>query len=992
MWRFIARGSVVNIGNDPLASFLAMGIGQAAPSFTAFQVAQGAAPRIYEVIDRKSPIDPLSDEGEMLPSMNGNITFENVNFNYRSREVEGGAPVLRGFNLHIPVGSTQALVGPSGCGKSSTLGLIERFYDVNEGRVLLDGADIRSFNVTWLRSKIGYVGQMPTLFRATIRENIALGAAVEFDAVHPDGSSAHVKHALRRVEVTDEEIIEAAKLANAHNFITKLPEGYNTMLGERGAMLSGGQKQRICIARAIVRNPKILLLDEATSALDAQSERLVQSALERAAAGRTTVVVAHRLSTIRNADKISVIKDGEIVESGSHNDLLQLPNGAYRQLIELQQVRAAQQAQHEDNTLDPDSIVLHGDGSHAAASKDHPSASKTGADSLQAEFADQGDDSDKEAEKKPFVDRGVFVRAFKLNRAEWLYISLGIVGAAMAGASWPLSAYTFSKVTNILGDPRNKSDVSFWALMYVAVGGGAMVGNALQLGMLGISGARLTRKMRGAAFRALLKQEMAFFDQKDNSTGALTTRLATEATLVKGITGDTLGSLAVTLSTIGVGMGVAFAGCWRLALVVLCTLPIMAVSGYFQMKMMTGFDAGSKKEFAGAGAVASEAVDNIRTISGLGVQDYFIDKYDSALIKPVANGKKASVVGGVAFGFSEAFMFGLWAIAFWVGAKFISQGQCDFLGVMMAVTGLLFAGITLGNVSIFMPDISAAQVAATKIFRLLDRESQIDPSDPSGGTLLNIRGDVSVQNAEFEYPSRPHVRVLRGLSMGVGAGKTLALVGESGCGKSTIVALLERFYDLREGTICLDDSALKELNLQNARSHMALVQQEPDLFNRTVGENIAYGLSKEDGTPVTQEQIVDAAKAANAHDFVSRLPQGYDTPVGERGSALSGGERQRVAIARSLVRQPRTLLLDEATSALDARSERVVQDALDEARLGRTTIIIAHRLSTIKDADLIGFVARGKIAELGTHGELMDRNGGYATLVRNQMMDSAQPL
>lgn len=969
-----------------------MGLGQAAPSFTAFQVAQGAAPRIYEVIDRVSPIDPLSDEGEILATVDGNISFQNVFFNYRSRQIEGGAPVLKNFNMDIPVGSTHALVGPSGCGKSSTLGLIERFYDASEGRVTLDGKDVRDLNVRWLRSNIGYVGQMPTLFRATIRQNIALGAAVEFDTVSPSKSTEHIKKVLRRLEVSDDEVIAAAKLANAHNFISKLPEGYDTMLGERGALLSGGQKQRICIARAIIRNPKMLLLDEATSALDAQSERIVQDALERAAAGRTTVIVAHRLSTIRHADKISVIKDGEIVETGSHDELLQLENGAYRQLIQLQQVKEARRAEVEGTHHDPDSIVIIKDAS-AGNSRDHASVSKTGGDSLEAGFVQIGNAADQEEEDQaPVVDRGVFARAFKLNRKEWLFILLGIIGAAMAGASWPLSALVFSKVTNLLGDPKSKNDISFWALMYVAVGAGALVGNSLQLGMLAVSGARLTRKMRGAAFRALLRQEMGFFDQKDNSTGALATRLATEATLVKGITGDTLGSVALTLSTIITGVAVAFAGCWRLALVVLVTLPIMAVSGYFQMKMMTGFDAGSKKEFAGAGAIASEAVDNIRTITGLGVQDFFIDKYHNSLEKPVANGRKAALVGGFSFGFSEGFMFALWAIAFWVGAKFIEQGHCDFLGLMMAVTGLLFAGITLGNVSMFMPDVSSARVAATKIFRLLDRVSEIDPADPGGKTLSGVRGDLSMEDAKFEYPSRPDVAVLRGFNMNVGAGKTLALVGESGCGKSTVVALLERFYDLREGSVRIEGEVLKEMNLQNARSYMALVQQEPDLFNRTVKENIAYGLSKEDGTPITDEQIISAAKAANAHDFVSRLPQGYDTPVGERGGALSGGERQRVAIARSLVRQPRILLLDEATSALDARSERVVQDALDEARLGRTTVVIAHRLSTIKDADSIGFVSRGKIVELGTHSELMAKDGGYAKLVKHQMSGSSTQL
>jgi ATP-binding cassette, subfamily B (MDR/TAP), member 1 len=243
-----------------------MSLGQAAPSFMAFGAARGAAPRIYEIIDRKSAIDPLADEGVIPFTISGNIAFEAVGFNYHSRAIEGGAPVLKNLSLLIGSGTTHALVGPSGCGKSSTMGLLERFYDVNAGRVTLDGVDVRELNVRWLRSQMGYVGQMPTLFHATIRENIAYGAAM-----------VSVKGELRLAELTDDEIIAAAKLANAHMFISKLPEGYNTLLGERGAMLSGGQKQRICIARAIVRDPKILLLDEATSALDAQVRCRVSS-------------------------------------------------------------------------------------------------------------------------------------------------------------------------------------------------------------------------------------------------------------------------------------------------------------------------------------------------------------------------------------------------------------------------------------------------------------------------------------------------------------------------------------------------------------------------------------------------------------------------------------------------------------------------------------------------------------------------------------------
>lgn len=968
-----------------------MSLGQAAPSFASFGVACGAAPRVFEIIDRQSPIDPLSDGGVIPDSIRGDIEFEDVGFTYKSRQGEGASPVLANLNLKVNVGTTHALVGHSGCGKSSTMGLIERFYDVQDGRITIDGIDIRTLNVRWLRSQMGYVGQMPTLFRATVRDNIAYGAAVDLDSKAAD-SRTGLPFVLHRKEVTDHEIIAAAKLANAHNFIKKLPEGYDTLIGERGAMLSGGQKQRICIARAIVRNPKILLLDEATSALDAQSERLVQEALERASEGRTTIVIAHRLSTVRNADRISVFAQGRIVEEGRHDDLLRIPEGVYRKLVELQNL-PNQQTDNGEDKEDPscngnnDEVVRISTVKSASVTLDGQSITKTGAESTEGKVAGVG--MEDEELVLPPTDSKVFTRAFRLVRGDWFFLVIGIIGAAMAGAAWPLSAWIFSEVTDVLGKKDNEDEVVLWSLMYIAIGVGVLIGHTLQVGMLGVSGERLTRRMRSQAFRALLRQEMGYFDRKENAVGALAAKLASEASLVKGICGDTLGAAALTISTIAVGFGVAFAGCWRLALVVLCILPLMVVGSVYQNKMMTGFDADSQKEFAQAGAVANEAVDGIRTITGLGIQDVFLDRYAKALQQPIINGRKTAFGTGIAFGIAEASIFGLWAVAFWVGSVFIKKQWCDFLGIMKAVTGLLFAGFSLGNVSIFMPDLGSAKVAATQIFRLLDRESEIDPCSPDGIQLPAITGNVEVKDAEFEYPSRRDVAVLRGLSVAVSPGKTLALVGESGCGKSTIVALLERFYDLRSGSVRIDNTELKDMNLQNARSHLALVQQEPDLFNRTVKENIAYGLDKTEGTPVTDEQIVAAAMAANAHEFIVDLPQGYDTPVGERGSALSGGQRQRIAIARSLVRKPRVLLLDEATSALDAQSERVVQDALDEARLGRTTVIIAHRLSTVKDADNIAVVRRGKIAELGTHADLMNRGGVYAALVQNQLSNAS---
>lgn len=524
-----------------------------------------------------------------------------------------------------------------------------------------------------------------------------------------------------------------------------------------------------------------------------------------------------------------------------------------------------------------------------------------------------------------------------------------------------------------------------YALLYLAIGGGAFIGNFLHLTMLGISGERLTRKLRLASFKAMIKQEMGYFDEKENAAGALTTRLSTEASAVEGVTGATLGGFSFVLGSILTGFLVSYLACWRVALVVTGMFPLMAIAGALQVKMMTGFDTDSDKKYMAAGAVAAEAMDNFETVTSTGVQDVFVDRYDKEVNVPVVNGRRTALIAGVAFGLAEAFSFILWAVSFWVGSLFVRSGDCDFPSLMKAITGLLFGGMMLGQIATYLPDVSKSKIAATRVFRLLDRVTKIDPWD-EGGSKKAIEGDVSMDKLVFEYPTRLDVPVLRGLTVSVRKGETLALVGASGCGKSTVVALLERFYDPRSGEIRFDGTDSKDYNLGWARKHAGLVSQEPDLFNRSIRDNIAYGLDHEDGTVVTDEIIIAAAKAANVHSFVSEMPDGYDTVVGPRGSRLSGGQRQRVAIARAIVREPRLLLLDEATSALDAVSERVVQDALDRAGSGRTTVAIAHRLSTVKDATAIAVVSRGKIAEIGTHDQLLRiKDGEYANLVKNQL-------
>lgn len=965
---------------DVLLTFFAItlgasSLGTAGPAIKSFGVARAAAPRVFEIIDRISEIDPQNDDG-LIPTepTTGHVTFENLDFNYPKRITEEGvsALVLDNFNLDIAAGTSEAFVGKSGCGKSTLARMIQRFYDPIAGSVRLDGVDIRELNVRWLRSQIGVVAQMPSLFMLSIRDNIALGAGLDISTDPITG-----KKIFSRREVTNDDIIEAAKLANAHNFIIKLPEGYDTMLGERGAMLSGGQKQRVCIARALIRNPKLLILDESTAALDTASERLVQDALDKAAAGRTTVTIAHRLSTIRNADNISCVDGGKVVERGPHDELVRREGGFYRAVHDLQNVQRDKMQKEKEAETEDDS-----DSKLAPVLAAQKSMSKT------AHSTSVRDALAVEEEKAlAAVDKGVFWRTVKMNKGEFSYMFIGILGAVAVGVVWPIAAISLTELVEIMLTENDPSDVRVWALSFVAIAAVAFIGNAFQHGVLGVSGEKLTRRIRSDAFRALLRQEMGYFDMEENSVGALAGRLSSDAGAIKGLTGDLFGVGVNVLGALVAGLTIAFVNCWELTLVVLAIIPGIALGGYFEMQASAGIDSGARKDFAQANVVAAEAVDNIATVRTLGLEDYFASRYSKMIHKTRRDKLRKAVVTAIAFGFSEFCQYLLWYATFKAGGNFVRDGRCSFKEMLLSSMAILFAAITFGNVSVFAPDVGASQIGATHIYRLLDRESEIDPTSKDGEDVDHVAGDVSSKKVYFEYPRRPDVPVLRGLSIDVSRGKTLALVGTSGHGKSTIISLLERFYSYREGTIHIDEHEISKARVATLRNHIGLVSQEPELFNRSVFENIAYGAPHEDGTPITMTDVIEAAKKANAHEFVSALPQGYDTVVGPRGDALSGGQRQRVAIARSLIRAPPVLLLDEATSALDSASERLVQAALDKASDGRTTIVVAHRLSTIKDADVIAVVRKGRIVESGTHGELLRKNGHYADLVQHQLSD-----
>uniref|UniRef100_A0A8C8B8E5 ATP-binding cassette sub-family B member 5 n=1 Tax=Otus sunia TaxID=257818 RepID=A0A8C8B8E5_9STRI len=906
-------------------------LGQAAPNLESVANARGAAYEVYRIIKKKRLIDSSSNEGYKPDKLIGEIEFRNIHFSYPSRP---DVKILKGLNLKVQTGKTIALVGASGCGKSTTVQLLQRFYDPVQGEITLDGWDIRTLNVKWLRENIGIVSQEPVLFATTIAENIRYG----------------------REDISDAEIEQAAKEANAFDFISRLPDKFNTMVGERGAQLSGGQKQRIAIARALARNPKILLLDEATSALDTQSESIVQAALDKARTGRTTIVIAHRLSTIRTADTIAGFEKGIVVEQGTHSELM-LQKGVYYSLV-MQQVRFLHVVQ-------------------LAATQSLQSGHRHRLGILGA-FTHES------KENLPAVP---YSRILALNKPEWLYVLLGVIAAAVSGGVHPAFAVLFGKIIGAFqetdAEKRNKNTLVL-SLMFLLLGVITLATHIIQGFMFGKSGEILTMRLRSLSFRALLQQEVGWYDDQKNAVGVLLTRLATDASQVKGATGSRLGLMTMTVFTLLTAIIIAFVYGWQLTLLILACIPFVIATNAARVSSVSGHAAKDQKALEEAGRISTESVENIRTVASLTREEAFYERYVTSLNGPYRDSLSKAPFHGFTYGVAQCANYFVNAAVFRFGAWLIAHCLSNFENVFIVFSSVIFAAINVGQSASLAPDYGKARMSAQRIFQLLDRKPVIDSYSEEGEKLVrsNFEGNIEFRNIHFVYPTRPEVQVLQGLNMKVNKGQTLALVGSSGCGKSTSIQLLERFYDPMEGQVLADGFDTRSLNLQWLRSRLGLVSQEPILFDCSIAENIQYG---DNSRVVSQEEIEEAAKAANIHAFIENLPEKYNTRVGEKGTQLSGGQKQRIAIARALLRNPAILLLDEATSALDTESEKIVQKALDNARQGRTCIIIAHRLTTVQTADIIAVIHNGRVVEQGTHSQLLAKEGHYYALVNAQV-------
>ncbi len=943
------------------------------------QQARAGVERVFELLDSTAAV--RSEPGAPdLPVRTGRVTFDDAGFGYLRSE-----PVLQGFTLTVEPGETMALVGTSGSGKSTVALLLPRFYDLQSGTIRIDGTDISTVDLESLRSNIGLVFEDTFLFSDSIGANIAYG--------RPDASAS--------------EIEAAGRVAGAHDFITGLTHGYATEVGERGLTLSGGQRQRVALARAVLTDPKLLILDDATSAVDSRIEAEIHATLHRVLAGRTTLLIAHRRSTLLLADRIAVLDVGRVVDVGTHAEL-QDRCELYRRLL----------TGPGDALVDADDAVV--EAHHAGSWDDVDGEGVTATPSLWVRSGDEG-----EAAEQALVAAGRSTEAPSLGmgaggagggwasglattpellaRVRALRPATDRPDDTLADASAPDPGFRFVPFVRrwrwqlaagfalvvldgfaSLAGPllirhgidagvTPKVESALWAasavyLLVVLADLGVMIGQTFATGR---TAERVLWSLRVKIFAHLQRLGLDYYDREMG--GRVMTRMTSDIeALTQLLQTGLVNAIVALLTCVGVGVALMLMD-WRLALLALLVVPPLAVATSVFRRLSSAAYDDARDKVAVVNADFQESLTDVRVAQAYVREDQNTARFSRRSRDYLGARLRAQKLVALYFPFVELLSGLAAAIVIAGGAAFVRSGSLSAgeLIAFLLYLNLFFSPIQ--QLSQVFDTYQQARVALSRITELLAEPSSVpeaaNPVDPG-----RLAGRIEFRGVRFAYPSTG-VEVLSGVDLVIEPGETVAIVGETGAGKSTLEKLVARYYDVTGGAVLIDGHDLRTLDLAAFRHQLGVVPQEPFLFAGTIRDNLAYGRPD-----ATDAQVEAAARAVGAHEVVAALPGGYLHVVGEQGRSLSSGQRQLLALARARLVDPAILLLDEATANLDLATEARVSRAMGVAASGRTALVIAHRLSTAVDADKIVVMDGGQVVEVGTHRDLLGHEGPYAAL------------